>query len=201
MNNIPKLRFKNFKTSWKKCKFGELVKVSTGYPFKSKNFQKNGRDLVITNSNIQNYNDYVDDTKGHKINYAGTKYLLNNKDILLTMDGDVGRSAKVKSKNMVLAQRVCRITVTNLKTLNFIYQLINTETFRATLQQLAIGGIIKHISLKNIRNSLVYVPSLKEQYKIGKFFNYLDKLIELAHKNNTSKLRMLRKAYRQKMFI
>ena len=196
---IPEWRFKGFTDPWEQRKLGELSNVSTGFPFDSKDFADDGQYLVITNGNIQDASQNVDGSVGNRISVFDEKivstYLLNVGDILVTMDGTVGRTAKVIEKKQILAQRVGRIKAT----INgeFLYQWLNTGTFSRRMTELSHGGTIKHISLEEMRSFDSLIPcSDREQLLIGSFLGYFDNLITL-HQHKHESLKKQRKMMQQ----
>lgn len=199
--NAPRLRFPGFSGEWEKKTLEEISVISTGYPFDSKSFSNDGKYLVITNGNIQDDSANVDDSIGNHVTITDKKvlssYLLNIGDILVTMDGTVGRTAKVIKNDQILAQRVGRIKA--LINSEFLYQWLNTGTFSKTMIALSHGGTIKHISLNEIRSYKSRVPSLPEQEKIADFFSALDEKIDLKEKE-IEDVKSMKKGFLQKMF-
>lgn len=201
--HVPERRFKEFEGTWKQRKLNEISVVNTGYPFDSKNFNKLGKYLVITNGNIQNGSTFVDDSLGNRIDIQNetllAKYILHPDEILVTMDGNVGRSAKVINNNQILAQRVCRLIAKEDK--EFLYQLLNTGRFSQSMKKASHGGTIKHISLNEIGEyTFLAPPSIEEQEKIGIFLKNIDKIIFLCM-YKLEKLQHLKKAYLHEMFV
>ena len=198
----PKLRFTGFTDDWEQCKLGDVATIRTGYPFDSNNFDDKGEYLVITNVNIQNDSPTVDSSLGSRINFNNatlSEYVLNPNDILVTMDGTVGRTAKVVEQKQILAQRVGRLTAKS--DAEFLYQFLNTGEFFKKMTLISHGGTIKHISLNEISSYISYMPSLsEEQNKIGAFFKSVDSLITI-HQRKLEKLQNIKKAYLNEMFI
>ncbi|MBZ1508608.1 restriction endonuclease subunit S [Leuconostoc mesenteroides] len=197
------LRFAGFSDDWEERKLGELASVLTGFPFKNEDFVANGKYLVITNGNIQNDSSVVDVLLGNSIDDISDeikeRYYLNKNDILVTMDGTVGRTAKVVDDNLILAQRVGRL-VSNTNP-EFVYQWLNHGSFFNEMTKVSHGGTIKHISLNEISNYRSTVPSNNiEQQKIGAFFKQLDITIDL-HQQKLDLLKKQKQAYLQKLFI
>ncbi|WP_300207980.1 restriction endonuclease subunit S, partial [uncultured Streptococcus sp.] len=179
---VPELRFAGFADDWEERKLGELALVLTGFPFKNEDFVDNGKYLVITNGNIQNESSTVDVSLGNRVDDLSDeikeRYYLNKNDILVTMDGTVGRTAKVVDDNLILAQRVARLVAN--KNTEFVYQWLNQGSFFNEMTKVSHGGTIKHISLNEISNYSATVPSNNiEQQKIGSFFKQLDDTIAL----------------------
>lgn len=200
---VPELRFAGFADDWEERKLGELALVLTGFPFKNEDFVDNGKYLVITNGNIQNESSTVDVSLGNRVDDLSDeikeRYYLNKNDILVTMDGTVGRTAKVVDDNLILAQRVARLVAN--KNTEFVYQWSNQGSFFNEMTKVSRGGTIKHISLNEISNYSATVPSNNiEQQKIGSFFKQLDDTIAL-HQRKLDLLKEQKKGFLQKMFV
>ncbi|HBS5696356.1 TPA: restriction endonuclease subunit S [Klebsiella variicola] len=200
---IPEIRFKGFSGEWEEKKIFDEAIVTTGYPFDSAEFSSSGDYLVITNGNIQNNSAVVDGKAGNRI--ASDKiaclsqYILNVGDILITMDGSVGRTAKVIETRQILAQRVGRLVAKN--NTEFLYQSLNTGAFLEAMTTISHGGTIKHISLSEISNYALLVPkNLEEQVKIGNYLKKLDDLIA-QHQQQITKLNNIKQACLSKMFV
>ena len=198
----PEIRFPEFSGDWKQRKLGDIALVSTGCPFDSKDFSDDGDFLVITNGNIQDTSPVVDNSLGNRISIDDNKiksaYLLDIGDILVTMDGTVGRTAKVIINGQILAQRVGRLKALNNS--SFLYQWLNTGAFSKEMSILSHGGTIKHISLDEIRSYEAMIPQNdKEQEKIGKYFDNLDNLIT-SQQQELDGYKELKKGLLQQMF-
>ena len=179
---------------------GECVDISTGYPFDSQDFNENGEYLVITNGNIQENTPFVLNNVGNRIDLDDSlkKYILDIDDLLITMDGTVGRVAIVVDNKLVLAQRVCRIKSNEPY---YIYQLLSKNDFIQSMNKIGHGGTIKHISLSEISEYQAFYPkSQKERIKISSILTNYDKIITL-HQRKLDKLQEVKKGLLQKMFV
>ena len=196
----PELRFPGFTDAWEQRKLGECVDISTGYPFDSQDFNENGEYLVITNGNIQDNTPFVLNNVGNRIDLDDSlkKYILDIDDLLITMDGTVGRVAIVVDNKLVLAQRVCRIKSNEPY---YIYQLLSKNDFIQSMNKIGHGGTIKHISLSEISEYQAFYPkSQKERIKISSVLTNYDKLITL-HQRKLGHLQLQKKALLQQMFV
>lgn len=196
----PELRFPGFTDAWEQRKLGECVDISTGYPFDSQDFNENGEYLVITNGNIQDNTPFVLNNVGNRIDLDDSlkKYILDIDDLLITMDGTVGRVAIVVDNKLVLAQRVCRIKSNEPY---YIYQLLSKNDFIQSMNKIGHGGTIKHISLSEISEYQAFYPkSQKERIKISSVLTNYDKLITL-HQRKLEHLQLQKKALLQQLFI
>ena len=197
---IPEVRFKGFTDAWEQRKLGECVTISTGYPFDSQDFSENGEYLVITNGNIQENTPFVLNNIGNRIDLDDSlkKYILDIDDLLITMDGTVGRVAIVVDNKLVLAQRVCRIKSNEPY---YIYQLLSKDDFIQSMSKIGHGGTIKHISLSEISEYQAFYPkSKKERIKISNVLTNCDKLITL-HQCKLDRLISIKKALLQQLFV
>ena len=190
----------SFPISWEQRKLGECVDISTGYPFDSQDFNDNGEYLVITNGNIQENTPFVLNNVGNRIDLDDSlkKYILDIDDLLITMDGTVGRVAIVVDNKLVLAQRVCRIKSNEPY---YIYQLLSKNDFIQSMDKIGHGGTIKHISLSEISEYKTFYPkSQKERIKISIVLTNYDKLITL-HQCKLDRLISIKKALLQQLFV
>lgn len=199
---VPELRFKGFSEEWKQCELRNACTIKTGYPSDSIDFSEDGIFRVITNVNIQDNSATVDNSLGNRVNIYDKQlieeYVLKTGDILVTMDGTVGRTAKVADHHMVLAQRVGRL-IANGDT-EFVYQLLNVGSFYKRMAITSVGGTIKHISLSDIGNYTTSIPTnYLEQKAIGNYFQNIDKLIE-TNQSKLDKLKNIKNACLEKMF-
>ena len=198
----PKKRFEGFTNPWKEFSLEQVAKIRTGYPFNSNEFTNDGKYLVITNGNIQTSLPIVDSSAGNRITIKDPRivdeYVLNDGDILVTMDGTVGRTAKVIEKNQILAQRVGRLTA--YENSEFLYQALQTGSFYKNMSLIGHGGTIKHISLSEIGSYKITMPDSKEQNKVAEFFKNLDNQISIEEEK-LSKLEKLKRAYLNDLFV
>ena len=196
----PEFRFPGFTDPWEQRKLGEISEISTGFPFDSQEFNDEGEYLVITNSNIQDDSLVVLNNIGNRINIDSgrEKYILDKDDLLITMDGTVGRIAKVINDRLVLAQRVCRMKSGEP---SFLYQLLSGTNFIQTMNKISHGGAIKHISLSEIAEYQCHYPQNKrERDYIGIVLGDIDNLITL-HQRKLEHLQLLKKALLQQLFV
>ena len=105
-------------------------------------------------------------------------------DILISASGSIGRTVEFTGKNEYFQD-------SNIVWLNHDERLSNSflKCFYAVVKWAGIeGSTIKRLYNDNILNTIISVPSISEQEKIGNFFVYLDNLITL-HQRNAKKER------------
>lgn len=203
-NKIPNIRFKGFTDPWEQRKFGDGMDLLTGYPFESEKFSDNGINL-IRGMNVKR--GYLDLSNSLCMKWKSSegleKYLLENEDILIQMDGAlIGKSyAKIKETQLpaLLVQRVTRArAIPEKSNSDFMYQTIQRDFLKYIILN-KTDSAVPHLSLNDIREFPTRFPNLEEQKKIGEYFSNLDNLITL-HQRKYNKLLNVKKSMLEKMF-
>ena len=202
--NVPNLRFKEFEGEWEKCKLGDKCDLLCGYAFDGKDIVEQGTYLLMRGINITEgrirHSAELDRYYTGSVNKL-TKYKLTTGDLVIGMDGSkVGRNSAIvspKENGSYLVQRVCRIKscIGN----DLILQLVNNHKFHKYVDMVKTSSAIPHISLKDIQNFPIAVPSVQnEADKISKLFHLLDERIATQNKI-IDKLQSLIKGIAQKI--
>ena len=186
--NVPNLRFPEFEGEWEKCKLGDKCDLLCGYAFDGKNIVEQGTYLLMRGINITEgiirHSSELDRYYTGSVNNLA-KYKLTTGDLVIGMDGSkVGRNSAIVSlteNGSYLVQRVCRIKscIGN----DFLLQLVNNHKFHKYVDMVKTSSAIPHISLKDIQNFPIAVPSMqKEADKISRLFHLLDERIATQNK-------------------
>ena len=162
---------------WKKL--GDVADLLSGFPFDSSLFADNGIKLMrgVNIKRGQLCFDKTDD-RYWESEKGLEKYIVNENDIVISMDGSlVGRSFGMVKKEhlpLLLVQRVARIRSSSAN-INYIYHCI-CNWFPDYVDKKKTQGAIPHISLKDIANFPIPFPSLLEQQKMVEILNHFDTL-------------------------
>ena len=201
----PEIRFSGFTDPWEQRKFGDGMDLLTGFPFESGKFSDNGINLIRGMNVKRGYLDLSDSLcMKWKSSEGLEKYLLENEDILIQMDGAlIGKSyAKIKESQLpaLLVQRVTRArAIPEVSNSDFMYQTIQRDFLKYIILN-KTDSAVPHLSLKDIREFPIRVPNLEEQKKIGEYLSNLDNLITL-HQRKLELLRNIKKSMLDKMFV
>ena len=150
---------------------------------------------------------YIDLSNDICVKWTSSKglesYLLKENDIIIQMDGAlIGKSyGIIKKKHLpaLLVQRVTRARINNeIADSDFMYQTIQRD-FLTYISMNKTETAVPHLSLNDIKNFGIMVPTLLEQKMIGSFFANLDRLITL-HQRKCDKLIQFKAAMLKKMF-
>ena len=161
---ISKIRNKNC------LSFFDLIKdYSTGYTFKSENYQEGGVPLIRINNIKKGYLDLTDTA------YLTEKdYLLSPKDTarpgdaVLSMSGTVGACTLIPPDipKSSINQRILRFRSKNINA-DYLVLLLNSIVGQYQLERIGTGGVQTNISYNDIRNILIPILPQPVQEKIA----------------------------------
>ena len=193
-SDAPAIRFKGFSDAWEQRKLGEIGSVSmcrrifkeqtseTGdIPFYKIGTFGADPDAFISRELFEEYK---------------SKYPYPQKgDILISASGSIGRTVEFAGNNEYFQD-------SNIVWLNHDERLSNPflKCFYSVVKWAGIeGSTIKRLYNDNILNTVICMPSVPEQKRIGLFFENLDNLITL-HQRKFEKLTNVKKSMLEKMF-
>lgn len=180
----PQIRFKGFTDDWEQRKLEKLASLVTGFPFESKKFVAEGIRLVRGMNVKRGYLDFTDGLCEYWSSAEGLEnYLLKNGDILIQMDGAlIGKSYAKIADNQLPALLVQRVTRARIDGKNadeaFIYSEIQKD-FLTYIKGIKTETAVPHLSLSDIANFTVAIPTIDEQKQIGIFLENINTLITL----------------------
>ena len=178
-SNVPEIRFKGFTEAWEQRKLGEIGSVSmcrrifkeqtseTGdIPFYKIGTFGADPDAFISRELFEKYK---------------SKYPYPQKgDILISASGSIGRTVEFAGNNEYFQD-------SNIVWLNHDERLSNPflKCFYSVVKWAGIeGSTIKRLYNDNILNTVICMPSVPEQKRIGLFFENLDHLITLHQRKH-----------------
>lgn len=196
----PEIRFGEFADAWEKRKLEDLADVRDG-THNSPQYYSEGHPL-ITSKNVKNgfinYDDiqYISDGDFEEINRRSK---VDKNDILMGMIGTIGNIALVRETPDFAIKNVALIKDTKSIYYLYLYHYLQSSNILNQLVEGMDGGTQKFIALNKIRNLIIAVPRIEEQYKISNYMEHLDNLITL-HQRKLDKMKNLKSAYLSKMF-
>lgn len=161
---------------------GDSCEVLNGYAFKSEKYTSSGI-RVIRIANVQK--GYIEDDSPVFYQTADVdlnKYMLRENDLLVSLTGNVGRTALL-TKDMLpaaLNQRVaCLRLKTNKITRGFLFHLLNSDYFESKCIQSSQGVAQKNLSTEWLKSYDLPLYSLSKQNEITKILDNLRNTIIL----------------------
>ena len=209
--NVPEIRFKGFTDAWEQRKLLSCIQSITD--FRGRTPKKLGMDwsesgyLALSALNVKDgYIDFSQDVHyGNQELYdkwmSGKE--LHRGQVLFTTEAPMGNVAQVPdNKGYILSQRTIAFDVEEeILSENFLATLLRTPNVFNDLTALSSGGTAKGVSQKSLSGLDVVIPkNIDEQNKLTDYFINLDNLITL-HQRKLEKLKILKKACLEKMFV
>lgn len=191
-SNLHQLKYTHNIMKFKQVKLSEVANLFAGYPFKGNNYSDKGV-RVVRGDNV---------TIGHLRWTIGKDkrwnepfdqfeyYSLHENDIVIGMDGSrIGMNrAQIKHEDLplLLAQRVACIRNNSNSIQDYLYYQIFSNNFVRYIKAIHTGTSIPHVSLKQIGDFEIPLPSLSDQRKIAGILSALDAKIENNNKINAN---------------
>ena len=150
-----------------------------------KYFDENGKYKVISIGSYGLNSKYVDQNIRAKSNEITNERVVHAGELTMVLNDKtangtiIGRSLLIENDNeYVINQRTEIITPKENFNNKFAYTLLNGP-FRNKVRRIVQGGTQIYVNYSSVEKLTVFLPNIKEQEKIGKFFNQLDSLIAL----------------------
>lgn len=153
-----------------KVQLGALVKITSGFAFKSNlfNTDKNGLPLIRIRDVVRGHSDTYYDGE------YKTEYLIQNDDALIGMDGEFNL-ALWKGGKALLNQRVCKIqSIDERLDQNYLIRFLPKAL--KDIEDKTPFVTVKHLSVKDINNIQIPLPPLAEQRRIASILDKADQL-------------------------
>lgn len=200
-------------SKWVKKRIGDLCNIKHGYAFKGEYITTDEQTpyILVTPGNFRIGGGFKisNNQKYYKSSVFPESYILHEGDIIVTMtdlsqNGDTLGYAAIVPKSEKLFLHNQRIgLVENVKGIDrgFLYWIMRTSEYQATIVNTATGSTVRHTSPSRIAEYEFFAPSDEiEQHTIASIlFSFEDKIDLLTRQNKT--LEDLAQAYFHKWFI
>lgn len=173
-------------------KLGKYCKIISGYAFKSNDLSEGTEIPVVKIGNISNGNDIITDSSTQYVSSdflsIDEKYHIKKGDVLISLTGShinqpnsmVGRSCRnFSDTEFLLNQRAGKVIPNENADKNYLYYLLNTESFKYSICNRAYGAANQaNVSPSDIENIKWDFPPLPTQQKIASILSTYDNLIQ-----------------------
>ncbi len=122
--------------------------------------------------------------KTTKAEYLKHKKDLNERTILVSINGTLGNVALYNGEPVILGKSACYFNVLENVNKIFVRYVVSSNVFQTYLESLATGTTIKNVSLKLMREFTFKLPPLEIQNKIASVLAFLDDKITLNTQTN-----------------
>ncbi len=175
-------------SEWKKVRLGDVVSILGDGLHGTPKYDANGEYYFINGNNLHNGQIKLkSDTKRVSYDeYLKYRKNLNNRTILVSINGTIGNIAVYNNEKCILGKSACYFNVNEEISKQFIRYIVASNIFQTYLIQYANGTTIKNVSLKAMREFEFDLPPLAEQKRIAGILGSLDDKIELNNKINAN---------------
>ena len=181
--NVPKLRFCEFCEDYKRIKLKDITELITKGTTPEK-YSEIGVNFIkvenISDNRIKNIGSFISyETHNNELKRS----ILKENDILFSIAGALGRTAIV-TKNELPAntnQACSIIRFNNLNDINLYYLMerLNHIDIKNYINKCQSVGAQPNLSLEQIGKICINIPNKKEQDKVGRLIELVNKKIEL----------------------
>ena len=199
--NVPQLRFPEFEDDWDVKRLDEITsRIGDGIHGTPK-YDESGKYFFINGNNLLNGKIIITDStqKVREDEFLIHCRDINNKTILLSINGTIGNLAFYNGEPVVLGKSAAYININEGVDINFIYTLLQSSRIQDFFYSELTGSTIKNLSLKTIRETKLFLPHSAEQKKIASFFTNIDQKISQL-KQKKILLEQYTKGVMQKIF-
>ena len=173
---------------WKECTLEQISTILGDGLHGTPKYSINGKYAFINGNNLSNGKIIIkSDTKRvDKCEYEKYKKDLNNRTLLVSINGTLGNIAEYNEEKIILGKSACYFNVKEDIDKYFIKYTLLSKIFQDYLNNQATGTTIKNISLKQMREYNFLLPPLETQQKIAKVLSAIDDKIELNNSINNN---------------
>ena len=125
---------------------------------------------------------------------------LNDKTIMISINGTIGNVALYNGEKCILGKSACYFNVNEGIDKLFIKYIVTDNDFQNYISQFANGTTIKNVSLEVMRDYSFLLPPLPTQRAIAEILSSLDDKINLLTRQNAT-LEALAQAYFRQWFV
>ena len=171
---------------WKEYQLKDVTTILGDGLHGTPKYDENGTVFFINGNNLVDGKIEIKDSTKRVSEDEANKYRknLNNRTILVSINGTIGNVAKYKGEPCILGKSACYFNVAEDFDLNFIYYVVASQQFKNAITRLATGTTIKNVSLETMRSYSFIAPSIDEQKRISAILSSLDDKIELNRRIN-----------------
>lgn len=186
-------------SSWRECKLAEITSILGDGLHGTPKYDEKGEYFFINGNNLSNGKIIIkSDTKRASISeYTKYKKNLNDRTILVSINGTLGNIALYNDEKCILGKSACYFNVNDDVDKYFIKYVVTNNDFQEYIRNFATGTTIPNVSLKTMREYSFFLPALEEQKAIAEVLSSLDDKIDLLHRQNQTLEDLAQTLFRQ----
>ena len=201
--DIPAIRFKGFSDTWEQRKFSDLVQIERGgSPRPIDDFITDSPDGLnwVKIGDAPAQGNYITKT-AEKIKPEGLSKTreVHPGDLILSNSMSFGKPYIMGIDGCIHDGWLLIRNTYKVFDLTFLCHLLGTPQMIIQYKSLAAGSTVNNLNKELVGNTVVTIPTIKEQRVLGQYLETLDNLITL-HQRKYDKLTNVKKSMLGKMF-
>ena len=203
ITDIPAIRFKGFSDTWEQRKFSDLVQIERGgSPRPIDDFITDSPDGLnwVKIGDAPAQGNYITKT-AEKIKPEGLSKTreVHPGDLILSNSMSFGKPYIMGIDGCIHDGWLLIRNTYKAFDLTFLCHLLGTPQMIIQYKSLAAGSTVNNLNKELVGNTVVTIPTIKEQRVLGQYLETLDNLITL-HQRKYDKLTNVKKSMLEKMF-
>lgn len=186
-------------SDWREYKLSDITSILGDGLHGTPKYDENGDYFFINGNNLSNGKIVIkNDTKrASQSEYEKYKKDLNDRTILVSINGTLGNTALYNGEKCILGKSTCYFNVNSDVDTLFVKYVVTNRDFQEYIRNFATGTTIPNVSLKTMREYSFTLPPLKEQKAIAEVLSSLDDKIDLLHRQNKTLEKLAQTLFRQ----
>ena len=203
ITDIPAIRFNGFSDTWEQRKFSDLVQIERGgSPRPIDDFITDSPDGLnwVKIGDAPAQGNYITKT-AEKIKPEGLSKTreVHPGDLILSNSMSFGKPYIMGIDGCIHDGWLLIRNTYKVFDLTFLCHLLGTPQMIIQYKSLAAGSTVNNLNKELVGNTVVTIPTIKEQRVLGQYLETLDNLITL-HQRKYDKLTNVKKSMLEKMF-
>jgi len=192
MGDTPNIRFKGFTNDWEQRKLGNIATFINGRAYSQEELLSSGKYKVLRVGNF-----YTNDSWYYSDMELEEKYYAEEGDLLYTWSATFGPHIWHGDK-VIYHYHIWKVKLSDTLEKYFAVQLLEKD--KQSILSDKNGSTMVHITKAGMETKEVMLPpNIREQAKIGKYFQAIDHLI-ILHQREYDNKKILKKYMLKKMF-
>lgn len=151
-------------------------------------YDESGDYFFINGNNLNNGSIQItaNTKKLNEFEFAKYKKNLNERTLLVSINGTLGNTAFYNNEKVVLGKSACYLNVKENINKHFVHYTLRSSLFQNYIHNLATGSTIKNVSLKLMRDFSFKLPDREVQDRLVGVLLPVDQAINLLIETNTT---------------
>ena len=186
-------------TAWQEVMLKDVVSVLGDGLHGTPEYDDNGEYYFINGNNLSYGKIVIKEStmRASKEEFERYKKNLNDRTILVSINGTIGNVALYNNEKCILGKSACYFNALEEVDKKFIFYVTTGHHFQNYISEFANGTTIKNVPLKAIREYSFLIPELPEQKAIAAVLSSLDDKIDLLHRQSQTLEAMAATLFRQ----